>query len=61
MKHLKQVSGTLPKMPEKHYKHMQHLDETLTNIRMERLKTLETYPCNMHGIATSKSTFATSR
>jgi hypothetical protein len=61
MKHLKQVSGTHPKTPEKHYKHIQHLDETLTNIRMERLKTLETYACNMHGIATSKSTFVTSR
>ena len=40
---------------------MQHPDETLANIRMKHLKTLETYACNMHVYATSRSTFATSR
>ena len=37
---------------------MQHLDETLANIRMKYLKTLETYVCNVHAYATSISTFA---
>jgi uncharacterized short protein YbdD (DUF466 family) len=36
MKHLKQASETLVKMPQKHFekhcKHMQHPDETLANI-----------------------------
>jgi hypothetical protein len=27
---------------------MQHSDETLANICMKHLKTLETYACNMH-------------
>ena len=40
---------------------MQHPDETLTNIHMKHLKTFETYACNMHVYATSRSTFATSR
>jgi hypothetical protein len=33
---------------------MQHLDETLANIHMKHLKTLETYDCNMHVYATSR-------
>jgi hypothetical protein len=40
---------------------MQHPDETLANIRMKHLKTLEIYVCNMHVYATSRSSFATSR
>jgi hypothetical protein len=63
MKHMKQRSEILTKMSEKHLKtigkHMSHPDETLTNIRMKHLKTLETYACNMHVYATSKSTFTT--
>jgi hypothetical protein len=66
MKHLKQASETLTKTSKKifenHYKHMQHPDETLVNIRMKKhMKTLETYACNTHVYATSRSTFATSR
>ena len=53
------------KMPEKtfenHCKHMQHLNETLANIHKKHLNTLETYACNVHVYATSRSTFATSR
>jgi hypothetical protein len=37
---------------------MQHPDETFANIRMKHMKTLETYACNMHVYATSRSTFA---
>jgi hypothetical protein len=37
---------------------MQHPDETFANIHM---KTFETYACNMHVYATSRSTIATSR
>jgi hypothetical protein len=40
---------------------MQHPDKTLANIRMKHLKTLETYACNMHVYATSRSILATSR
>jgi hypothetical protein len=39
---------------------MQHPDETLANIHMKHLKTLETYVCNMYVYTTSRSTFATS-
>jgi hypothetical protein len=57
MKHLKQVSETLTKTPEKtfknHCKHMQHEDETLSNIYMKLLKPLETNACNMHVHVTS--------
>jgi hypothetical protein len=35
---------------------MQHPDETLANIHMKHLKTFETYACNMHVYATSRST-----
>jgi hypothetical protein len=31
---------------------MQHTDETLANILMKHLKTLEIYVCNMHVYAT---------
>jgi hypothetical protein len=65
MKHMKQAFETLTKTPEKHLKTIanicNNLDETLTNIHMKHLKTLETYACNMHVYATSRSTFATSR
>ena len=40
---------------------MQYPDETLANICMKHLKTLETYACNMHVYETSRSTFAISR
>jgi hypothetical protein len=40
---------------------MQHLDETLANICMKHLKTLETYACDMHVYAISRFTFATYR
>jgi hypothetical protein len=64
MKDLKQTFQTLVKTPENiwnHCKHIQHPDETLVNIRMKYLKTLEIYVCNMHVYATSRSTFATFR
>jgi uncharacterized membrane-anchored protein YhcB (DUF1043 family) len=64
MKHLKQASETFAKMSEKfenHCKHMQHPNETLVNIRMKHLKTLEIYVCNMDVYTTSRSTFATLR
>jgi hypothetical protein len=40
---------------------MQHPNETLANIRIKHLKTLETYAYNKHVYATCKSTFAISR
>ena len=65
MKHLKQASETLAKIPEKHFKTIANIcnidDETLPNIPMKYLKTLETYACNMHVYATFRFTFATFR
>jgi hypothetical protein len=52
-KHLKHLRKRL-KTFKNHYKHMQHLDETLVNICMKHLKTLETYICTMHVYATSR-------
>jgi hypothetical protein len=50
-KHLKQASETYAKMPENIRKTIANicniLDETLINIRMKHLKTLETYACNI--------------
>jgi hypothetical protein len=58
---MKQTFETLAKTPRKtfgnHCKHMQHPDETLANIRMKHLKTLETYACNMHVYVTFRSIF----
>jgi hypothetical protein len=40
---------------------MQHPNETLAKICTKHLKTLETYTCNMHAYATSRSIFATTK
>jgi hypothetical protein len=64
MKNLRQASETLAKTLEKtvenYCKHRQHPYETLANIRIKHLKTLETYAYNIHVYATFRSTFATS-
>jgi hypothetical protein len=51
----------MPEKTLKNYCKMQHPDETLASMRIKTPGTLETYACNMHVYATSKSTFATSR
>jgi ERCC4-type nuclease len=64
MKHLKHVSETLAKTIRKHFKTIANI----CNIQMKHSQqtyeipeTLETYACNMHVYATSRSTLATSR
>ena len=65
MKQLKQASETLTKMSKNTWKLLQTYAASRWNTcnqhTYETPETLETYTCNMHVYAISKSTFATSR